>query len=105
MASSAAYLRARSGGHGASIVAGWLREACRQARDWLPSGRTLPDEAWAGRHRAMLWVLWAHVVALPVFSLFRGLGLLGSIGPVAPLVLAAIAAKLPDASRRARSVA
>jgi diguanylate cyclase (GGDEF)-like protein/PAS domain S-box-containing protein len=53
----------------------------------------------------MLWVLWGHVVALPVFSLYRGLGLLGSIGPVAPLVLAAIAARLPAASRRARSVA
>jgi diguanylate cyclase (GGDEF)-like protein/PAS domain S-box-containing protein len=53
----------------------------------------------------MLWILWAHVVVLPLFALSRGHGVLASLGPVMPIVMAGAAAMLPDASRRARSVA
>jgi diguanylate cyclase (GGDEF)-like protein/PAS domain S-box-containing protein len=75
------------------------------ARGALPRGRTLPPEAWAKRHRALLWVLWAHVAVLPVFSLLRGFRFEAAVGSAAPLVLAAVAGSLPAASRRARSVA
>jgi diguanylate cyclase (GGDEF)-like protein/PAS domain S-box-containing protein len=74
-------------------------------RQALPRGRTLPDEAWDRRHRAMLWILWAHVVVLPVFGLSRGLGPLASVMPVVPIALAGAAASLKSAGRRARSVA
>jgi diguanylate cyclase (GGDEF)-like protein/PAS domain S-box-containing protein len=87
---------------------------CRRtllARPWaairhaLPRGQTLPQEAWARRHRVMLWMLWAHVVPLLAFSLLRGFGLAESVGSVTPIVLAGMAASLPAAGRRARSVA
>jgi diguanylate cyclase (GGDEF)-like protein/PAS domain S-box-containing protein len=71
----------------------------------LPVGQTLPDEAWAGRHKAMLWIVWAHVLFLPVFCLIRGFGVATSIGWVMPIALAGSAAMLNAAGRRARSVA
>ncbi len=74
-------------------------------RDFLPRGQTLPDDAWASRHRALLWILWAHVLVLPVFSLLRGFSLASSIGWVLPIALAGVAASLPAAGRRARSIA
>jgi PAS domain S-box-containing protein len=50
-------------------------------------------------------MLWAHVVPLLAFSLLRGCGLAESVGAVTPIVLAGVAASLPAAGRRARSVA
>ena len=72
---------------------------------WLPRGRTLPDAEWATRHRAMLWIVWLHVVALPIFLFTQGFGVWGSIGPVLPVALAGVAGSLHGADRRARSVA
>ena len=43
----------------------------RRARQLLPEGSTLPDEAWATRHRWILVLLWAHVPALFLFALAR----------------------------------
>jgi diguanylate cyclase (GGDEF)-like protein/PAS domain S-box-containing protein len=53
----------------------------------------------------LLWILWAHVLVLPVFSLAQGFSLASSIGWVLPIVLAGVAGTLPAAGRRARSVA
>jgi signal transduction histidine kinase len=39
---------------------------------WLPSGKTLPDHQWEVRHRGMVLLLWAHVVALPLLALAYG---------------------------------
>jgi diguanylate cyclase (GGDEF)-like protein/PAS domain S-box-containing protein len=71
----------------------------------LPRGQTLPPDAWRRRHRAMLAILWAHVVLLPIFALSRGLAPWPAIGPVIPIAIAAIAAMLKAPGRRARSVA
>jgi diguanylate cyclase (GGDEF)-like protein/PAS domain S-box-containing protein len=71
----------------------------------LPRGQTLPEAAWASRHKAMLWILWAHVVLLPLFSFARGLGAATALGAVLPVALAAVAAQLEAPGRRARSVA
>jgi diguanylate cyclase (GGDEF)-like protein/PAS domain S-box-containing protein len=81
------------------------RRAWANRREWLPRGQTLPDAEWASRHRAMCWILWLHVIGLPIFLFCQGFGVWGSIGPVLPLVVAGLAATLPEASRRARSVA
>lgn len=51
-----------------------IRRACSRAVQALPGGQTLPDREWASRHRAMLWILWAHVIGLPVFLFFEGFG-------------------------------
>ena len=74
-------------------------------RGVLPRGQTLPAEAWASRHRALLWILWAHVVALVAFSMLRGSDLGTSLASVLPIALAGGAATLERAGRRARSVA
>jgi diguanylate cyclase (GGDEF)-like protein/PAS domain S-box-containing protein len=74
-------------------------------RHALPRGQTLPEEAWERRHKAMLWILWAHVVVLPLFSFFRGVELEICIGSAAPIALAAVAGTLRAVGRRARSVA
>jgi diguanylate cyclase (GGDEF)-like protein/PAS domain S-box-containing protein len=74
-------------------------------RHVLPRGQTLPEQVWARRHRAMLWILWAHVLVLPIFSLVRGTGLAVSIGSAMPIALAGAAGMLKRADRRARSIA
>ncbi len=35
-----------------------------RVRGTLPQGRSLPDDVWRGRHRAILLILWLHVPAL-----------------------------------------
>ena len=75
------------------------------AAQWVPRGQTLPEEEWRRRHRVMLWILWAHVVALPIFSVLRGIGPGAAIGSVAPIALAGALAGMDGAGRRARSVA
>ena len=39
----------------------------------LPRGGTLTDQDWAGRHRWMMRVLWAHVVMLLSWRVIMGL--------------------------------
>ena len=39
-----------------------------RVRGTLPQGRSLPDEVWRSRHRAILLILWLHVPALAVLA-------------------------------------
>jgi diguanylate cyclase (GGDEF)-like protein/PAS domain S-box-containing protein len=62
-------------------------------RGWLPRGQTLPDEVWLRRHHSMVGLLVAQGLALAVFGVFEGYGVLHTIahvGVVAPLAVAAI---------------
>ena len=43
-----------------------------RVRGTLPQGRSLPDDVWRGRHRAILVILWLHVPALAVVALAAG---------------------------------
>jgi signal transduction histidine kinase len=43
-----------------------------RVRGTLPQGRSLPDDVWRSRHRAILLVLWLHVPALAVLALLVG---------------------------------
>ena len=43
-----------------------------RVRGTLPQGRSLPDEVWRGRHRAILLILWLHVPALAALALLAG---------------------------------
>jgi diguanylate cyclase (GGDEF)-like protein/PAS domain S-box-containing protein len=74
-------------------------------RAWLPRGRSLPDRDWERRHRAMLVILWAYAVALPIFGLTQGFSPAAAFVPVLPIVIAGIAASLHRVGRRPRSVA
>ena len=79
-----------------------LRAAARRLRATLPQGQTLPDEAWEKRHRAMLWVLWAHAVVLTAYSATRGYDLFHAMLHGAPIVAAAVLATF-GTRRRFRS--
>jgi diguanylate cyclase (GGDEF)-like protein/PAS domain S-box-containing protein len=74
-------------------------------RAWLPRGQTLPDADWLRRHRVMLMLLWAHVVALPLFALTQGVAPVLAFVSVVPIALCGLAGSLSRAGRRARSVA
>ena len=52
----------------------WLdmRSLVERLGHGLPAGQSLPDALFASRHRAMVRLLWAHAVALPVVALFYG---------------------------------
>ena len=66
--------------------AGWRWPA------WLPRGGSLPDNAWQSRHRAVMVLLWAHVVAIPIYAVYRG----NSIGhgwvEISPVLIAGMLA-------------
>ena len=71
----------------------------------LPRGQTLPEEAWRARHGWMMWILWGHVVVLPLFALARGVAPERAIGWVLPIALAGVAGALEGVSRRGRAIA
>ena len=39
---------------------------------WLPRGGSLPEDAWRTRHRAVMVLLWMHVLAIPVYAVYQG---------------------------------
>ncbi|TKB63898.1 MAG: hypothetical protein E8D48_03000 [Nitrospira sp.] len=49
----------------------------------LPKGRSLEGEEWMRRHRGIVWLLWLHAVAVPVFGVFTNqyvkLGVIGGV--------------------------
>jgi signal transduction histidine kinase len=70
----------------------------------LPHGRTLPAEQWRARHRALVWLLWAHVIGLPVVALLYGRGAGAALVDGAIVAVFAVAASVRLGGRRARSV-
>ena len=91
---------------------GTLREFVR----YIPSGDTIPDETWRGRHRNILALLVAHVPFLLLLGTYEGTeaALTGAEIPAIPLrqvllevgivVALALLAALPWFSRRARTL-
>ncbi len=74
----------------------------RRIRATLPQGQTLPNAAWARRHRAILGLLWVHALVLPVYSGTRGYDLFHALLHGAPIVVAAALATF-GGSRRLKS--
>ena len=68
----------------------------------LPQGRSLPDDVWQGRHRAILLILWLHVPALVAVALIADDGLDAASGIVVVAASAALATA-PWGGRRWRS--
>jgi len=64
----------------------------------LPRGGNLPPEAWHARHRAVLFLLWAHAVGVPLFGITLGFGALHSAAEGG--IVAALAAASSRGSRR-----
>ena len=59
------------GAQGAPTVAR-IRETLASIRRSLPRGRLLSDALWSRRHRAIVTLLWLHVVGLTVYALVLG---------------------------------
>jgi signal transduction histidine kinase len=73
-----------------------------RVRGTLPQGRSLPDDVWRGRHRAILLILWLHVPALAVLAMLFGDGP-GDAWGVIMVATAAALATLSWGGRRWRS--
>jgi diguanylate cyclase (GGDEF)-like protein/PAS domain S-box-containing protein len=71
--------------------------------DDLPSGKTLPPEVWARRHRAMTGLVWFHVVALPIFGLTQGYPLWHVSIDALPVAAFALGASVPYRTPRFRA--
>jgi signal transduction histidine kinase len=55
------------------IVSRFVRSvADMRWRAIVPSGRSLPDEIWLPRHRAILAFLWLHIVGVALFAAWSG---------------------------------
>jgi diguanylate cyclase (GGDEF)-like protein/PAS domain S-box-containing protein len=80
-----------------SSVASWLRLH-------VPTGQTLPEDAWLHRHHAMVGLLFVEAVALAVFSAVEGNGIVHSAGHAAGLVIVGGAALVLEHRRRVASV-
>lgn len=48
-----------------------IKEPLRRVRAWLPEGGSLDDEEWLRRHKAIVGVLFAHVVGIIIFGIVR----------------------------------
>jgi PAS domain S-box-containing protein len=70
----------------------------------LPHGRTLPENQWQSRHRALLWLLWAHVAAVPIISLLFDQGPAQAALDCATIGVWAVLAQLKLGGRRVRSL-
>ena len=62
-----------------------------RVRGTLPQGRSLPDEVWRSRHRAILLILWLHVPALAILVVRYGDGPDATGGVVVVATAAALA--------------
>lgn len=61
---------------------------------WLPRGGSLPDAAWNARHRVVMALLWAHVVAIPLYGMYRGNSFLHAWADTGVVAIAAVVAGL-----------
>ena len=66
--------------------------------DLLPNGGALPEDLRESRHTMVLWVLWLHVAAIPVYALVVGYSLGHGLIDATPVGLLAASASLRHAS-------
>lgn len=84
-----------------------LSARVRQLASTLPRGRTLPDRVWRRRHRAVVGLLWLHVVGLAIFAIAVGVGPAHAIAETSLIAIPAALASwtLPGRSIRASAAA
>jgi len=70
----------------------------------LPHGQTLPEGEWQSRHRVLLWLLWAHVAAMPIISLLFDQGPAQAALDCVTVGVWAVLAQLKLGSRRVQSL-
>ncbi len=57
---------------------------------WLPRGGSLPEAAWEARHRAVMILLLAHVVVIPLYAVYRDNSVGHALVETTPVLLAAV---------------
>ncbi len=82
-----------------------MPEVLSSIRAWLPKGHSLPPDQWESRHRAMTYVLLAHIPVMLLWGLLKGFGVGHSILDVVPLAVPAAFAMQSRLSRRLREAA
>ncbi|HVF03222.1 MAG TPA: SpoIIE family protein phosphatase [Frankiaceae bacterium] len=63
----------------------------------------MPESSWRLRHTAIVALLWAHAVAVPIIAVVRGFGIVHVLVESSILPATAIGAMLPRVDRRART--
>ncbi len=86
-------------------VPGVLEEARTRVRLLLPEGRSLSEDVWARRHRAVVTLLWLHAAALTAFALVRGFSVEHAVTEGAVVAGAAVVASWRRGGRNVRSAA
>jgi PAS domain S-box-containing protein len=81
-----------------------LGDAARRLGAALPHGQTLPEEQWRARHRALVLLLWAHVVALPIVALAYGFSFGHALLEGLPIAVFGVVALLRPGGRRLQSL-
>ena len=69
----------------AAATVGLPRRALSRARRWLPTGRTLPEDAWRRRHRVLVGLLWLHAAGVPLYAMLQGYSLPHGLLDAAPI--------------------
>src|SRR5262245_1837505 len=78
--------------------------SARRIASLLPHGKSLPEDQWRARHRALIWLLWAHVVGLPIVALLYGMTLPHALLEGAVPAVFGVLAELRLGGRRAQSL-
>ena len=92
----------KPGAHSMATV-GSLRRLMRAGVEYLPKGHSLPEDVWRSRHRALSYLLRAHVVGIFVFSLVRGFGVVHSLVDASGVAMFAILSASDGQRRRVSS--
>ncbi|MDQ1565918.1 MAG: hypothetical protein QOF96_798 [Actinomycetota bacterium] len=80
-----------------------VKRLVRVGGECLPKGRSLPEDVWRTRHRALSYLLRAHVVGIFAFGLLRGFGVLHSLLDASGVAIFAVLAASDGRRRRLSS--
>ena len=80
-----------------------LRRIWERVVGHIPEGQTLTEQEWKGRHKAILNLLWLHVLGLAVLGLYRDFPPLQSLGESLLIAVIGFAASRVEIGRRAQS--
>src|SRR4051812_24131299 len=82
---------------------GDLRDLTRQLGAVVPHGDELPESQWQSRHRALVWLLRAHIPVIFVISLLSDQGLWQALLDGGTVTFFAVLAQLKFGGRRAQA--
>ena len=71
----------------------------------LPRGRSLPDDVWRRRHKALLGLLAVHPFGIALYALARGFGVVHALGEAAAIAAIAVLAAVATRKQGRRKLA